>query len=261
MNDLKDFFANSWKKRKKRWKNSSASIRKVIQYFISGWMYRIFLLLALVSFIVGGISITLLASTRSSIKGLQDSVLETARSQNYKDEKLEVTETGKTKRTYELTYDSSYNPIVTHDGKSYLLKNSKSYEIDSNKNELKEVPKTPYLDASYVFLSLINKDLGQDFTSGTYNVLENLNKTDFKVQNVTYGTNEAPSYYVSGTVKKGDVFFFKKKMYELVDATVPNDVKEFKVELVINKRLAIINEIKITGLEKEGYTLYLKYIR
>ena len=219
---------------------------------MSGWMYRIFLLLALISFIVGGISITLLASTRSSIKNLQDSVLETARSQNYKDEKLEVTETGKTKRIYELTYDSAYNPIVTHDGKSYLLKNSKSYEIDSNKNELKEVPKTPYLDASYVFLSLINKDLGQDFTSGTYNVLENLNKTDFKVQNVTYGTNEAPSYYVSGTVKKGD---------ELVDATVPNDVKEFKVELVINKRLAIINEIKITGLEKEGYTLYLKYIR
>ena len=141
------------------------------------------------------------------------------------------------------------------------MKNSKSYEIDSSNNELKEVPKTPYLDASYVFLSLINKDLGQDFTSGTYNVLESLNKTDFKVQNVTYGANEAPSYYVSGTVNKGDAFFFKKKLYEFVDATIPSDIKEFKVELVINKRLAIINEIKITGLEKEGYTLYLKYVR
>ena len=65
----------------------------------------------------------------------------------------------------------------------------------------------------------------------------------------------------SVAISQSLAFFFKKKLYELVDATIPNDIKEFKVELVINKRLAIINEIKITGLEKEGYTLYLKYIR
>ena len=67
--------------------NSSTSIKKIIQYFMSGWMYRIFLLLLLFHLLSGVYLLLCWPQQEVLSKGFQDSCFrKTARSQNYKDE-------------------------------------------------------------------------------------------------------------------------------------------------------------------------------
>lgn len=203
--------------------------------FVKAKFLRLFGLAAFLCFVFGGILAMVVENAVEEVRLVSDNVLEVAKEQSYKPEILTIYKDGKEVRKLSRTYDEDYNVVVTEGDKQWTDE------------------QVPYLQGSYVFLSLLDKelDIEQEF-----NVFEKMEESHFSMEEVVYGETEAPSYFLTGEVPHG-VYFFEKELLKLVELDFPKEEK-YKVEVVINKRLATVKDIKIRTMD-DKHTLLLSY--
>lgn len=221
---------------------------------IPGMAQKFILYCLLVGFVIGGGSMLFMQTVTSNVEAVKQQVLTTAKSKNFTGQKLTVTvkdnETTIIKES-ELRYDENFQPSFHYEGDVYREANGIIF-----KNDREPVPYLPFLDGSFVFLALIDKEVDVSPTEGTYNVFAHLKSSGLSVKEIKFGPTNAPSFLLEGDVKKEDSLFLAKNFSENIGVTIPES-ESYHVKIILNKRLGTIEEILIEA--NSNFAIHLNY--